>query len=109
MAVRGAMDGDSSIPPDGNETSSAAIDTATAAIDEEGRFLDWSVGAQRLLGYTAEDVTGLSAAALLASGLPPSAWQCLAKRLPWNGRVSLLHRDGGRVDVELLAYPSRGG
>ena len=109
MAVRAAMDGDSSIPPDGNETSSAAIDTATAAIDEEGRVLDWSVGAQRLLGYAAGDVTGLSAATLLASGLPPSAWQCLAKRRHWNGWVSLRHRDGGRVDVELLAYPSRGG
>jgi hypothetical protein len=51
------MDGDSSIPPDGNETSSVAIDTATAAIDEEGRVLDWSVGAQRLLGYAAGDGT----------------------------------------------------
>ena len=40
MAVRAATDGDSSIPPDGNETSSAAIGTATAAIDEEGRVLD---------------------------------------------------------------------
>src|SRR5436305_10417760 len=109
MAVRATADGDSGIPPDGNEASGAPIDTATAVVDGEGRVLDWSAGARRLLGYAAGDVTGRSAATLLASGLPPSAWQCLAKRRDWNGRVSLRHSDGGRVDVELLAYPTRGG
>jgi hypothetical protein len=54
MAVRAAMDGDSSIPPDGYEASGAAIDTATAVVDGGGRVLDWSAGARRLLGYAPE-------------------------------------------------------
>ena len=108
MAVRAATNGDSSIPPDGNEASGAAIDTATAVVDGGGRVLDWSAGARRLLGFAAGDVTG-QAATLLASDLPPSAWRCLAEQRDWNGRVSLRHSDGGRVDVELMAYPSRGG
>ena len=45
---------------------------------------------------------------LLASDLPASARRCLAEQRVWNGRVSLRHLDGGRLDLELLAYPSRG-
>src|SRR5437660_1610449 len=123
MAVRATTDDDSGIPPDGSgippdgsgippdgsEASGAPIDTATAVVDGEGRVLDWSAGARRLLGYAAADVTGRPAATLLASDLPSPAWQCIAERRDWNGRVSLRHRDGGRVDVELLAHPSPGG
>jgi PAS domain S-box-containing protein len=45
---------------------------------------------------------------LLASDLPASARRSLAERRDWNGKISLRHRDGGRVDLELLAHPSRG-
>jgi PAS domain S-box-containing protein len=109
MAVRETMDGDISIPPDGDDSSGPAIETATAVLDEHGRVLAWSAAARRLLGYAAGDVTGRPAATLLASDLPESARRCLAERTAWNGRVSLRHRDGPPVDMELLAYPSRGG
>ena len=109
MVVRAAMDDYTNIPPDGDEGFGSAIDTATAVIDGRGSVLVWSAGARRLLGYAPGDVTGRPAATLLASDLPEPARRCLAERKAWNGRVSLRHSDGGRVDVELLAHPSRGG
>ncbi|HZB33735.1 MAG TPA: SpoIIE family protein phosphatase [Streptosporangiaceae bacterium] len=104
------MDGFENIPLDGDEGAGPAIGTATAVIDgRRGSVLEWSAGARRLLGYAAGDVTGRPAVSLLASDLPASAHRCLAERRDWNGRVSLRHRDGGRVDLDLLAHPSRDG
>ena len=94
------------ITPDGGEEFGSAIDTATAVVDGRGSVLVWSAGAQRLLGYAAGDVVGCPAAPLLASALPASARRCLAERRDWNGEVSLRHRDGSQVDLELLAHPS---
>src|SRR5260370_13603052 len=91
--------------PGGGEEFSPALATATAVVDGRGGVLVWSAGAQRLLGYAAGDVVGRPAAALLASALPASARWCLAEQKGWNGKVSLRHRNGGRVDLELLAHP----
>jgi PAS domain S-box-containing protein len=102
------MDSYTSIPPDDGEGNGSAFGTATAVVDGRGSVVVWSPGAQRLLGYAAGDVMGCPAATLLASALPASAQRCLAERTDWNGEVSLRHRDGGRVDLELLAHPSRG-
>src|SRR5215471_7902509 len=104
-SVRAATDGYDSVPPDGDEGSGSGIDAATAVIDGRGNVLAWSAGARRLLGYAAGDVTGRPAARLLASDLPASARRCLTEQRDWNGRVSLRHMDGGRVDLELLAHP----
>ncbi|HEX6470289.1 MAG TPA: SpoIIE family protein phosphatase [Streptosporangiaceae bacterium] len=92
----------------GDEGFAPAVGTATAVVDAQGRILEWSAGARRLLGYAAADVTGHPAADLLAAEPPASAMRCLAERRAWNGEVSLRHRDGSRVDLELLAYPSPG-
>jgi PAS domain S-box-containing protein len=108
MAVRAATDGSNSAPPDGDEGSGSGIDAATAVMDGQGSVLAWSAGARRLLGYPAGDVMGRPAATLLASDLPASARRCLTEQRDWNGRVSLRHMDGGRVDLELLAHPNRG-
>jgi PAS domain S-box-containing protein len=107
-SVRAATDGYDSVPPDGGEGSGSGIDAATAVIDGRGSVLAWSAGARRLLGYAAGNVTGRPAARLLASDLPTSARRCLTEQRDWNGRVSLRHMDGGRVDLELLAHPVRG-
>src|SRR6185437_350845 len=108
MAVPTAADGRNGIPPDGDEGPGSVIDTATAVLDGQGSVLLWSAGARRLLGYAAGDMTRHPAAALLASDLPASARQCLAEQRSWSGSVSLRHMDGSRLDVELLAHPSRG-
>lgn len=103
------MDSHTRTPLDGNKGFGSAIGTATAEVDGRGSVLAWSAGAQRLLGYAAAEVTGRPAAALLASDLPASARRSLAACRDWNGKVSLRHRDGGRVDLELLAHPSHDG
>ena len=101
-----AMDSYANITPDDGEEFGSAIEVATAVVDGRGSVLVWSAGAQRLLGYAAGDVVGCPAAPLLASALPASARRCLAERRDWNGEVSLRHRDGSQVDLELLAHPS---
>ena len=102
------MDRHTSIPRAGDQGSGPAIGTATAVVDDQGSVLAWSAGARRLLGYDAPEVIGHPAAILLASDLPASARRCLAGRRAWNGTVSLRHRDGSRVDLELLANPAAG-
>ena len=102
------MNSYTNITPDGGEEFGSAMDTATAVVDGRGSVMVWSAGAQWLLGYAAGDVVGRPAATLLASALPASARRCLGERRDWNGKVSLRHRDGGRVDLELLAHPIRG-
>ncbi|MFB6982163.1 SpoIIE family protein phosphatase [Streptomyces scopuliridis] len=82
--------------------------TARAVIDARGTVTEWSEGARRLLGHRPSEIVGRPAAGLLADGatarsrsgtLDPAA-------LPdtWSGTVTLLHRDGGRLDVRLLAH-----
>jgi PAS domain S-box-containing protein len=89
------------------EGSGLEVDAAMALVDERGVIVSWNAAAQRLLGHAAEDVRGRPAAGLLAADLPASARRRLAERRSWNGFVRLRHRDGGSVDVELLAHPSR--
>ncbi|MCG5221024.1 SpoIIE family protein phosphatase [Streptosporangium soli] len=79
--------------------------TATAVIDDQGVVTGWSTGARRLLGYHAADIVGRSAAILLAEEIVPEPVQSSLAELPrWNGRVTLLHRDGHRLKVEILAH-----
>ncbi|GGT83704.1 SpoIIE family protein phosphatase [Actinomadura citrea] len=97
------MDAHISGPQGGEEESGPAV--ATAVVDEQGLVAAWSPGAQRLLGYTAEEVMGRPASRLLAAASPsPDLWRS-PRPAPWSGKVPLWHRDGGRVTVELLAYP----
>ncbi|MCG0291121.1 PAS domain S-box protein, partial [Streptomyces sp. PSAA01] len=88
---------------------------ATATVDEHGVVTGWSEGARRLLGYRAEDVVGRAAAELRAEKTAGNAGEgagpCLVDRARWSGRVALRHRDGHRVEAELLAHrgPVDGG
>jgi PAS domain S-box-containing protein len=76
--------------------------TARAVIDDDGTLMEWSAGAQRLLGYQAAEVVGRPAAHLLADD---------GERRPvvpdgsrGDGILTLRHRDGGTVTVWLLAH-----
>ncbi|MFD3502599.1 SpoIIE family protein phosphatase [Streptomyces sp. NPDC058676] len=78
--------------------------TARATVDPHGIVTGWSRGARRLLGYRSAEVVGRPAAPLLA-GEPTSETLRSLQELPrWNGTATLLHRDGHRLTVNLLAH-----
>ena len=83
--------------------------TASAVIDEQGTVAGWSEGARRLLGYTSAEVLGREAAFLLTedSSLPALTPAAGAGRC--SGRVRLRCRDGGHVEVGLLAHHRAAG
>jgi PAS domain S-box-containing protein len=97
------------IPFGGGEALGPDVFAATAVVDDQGAVLAWSKGAQRLLGYTAEEVRGRPAAALLAAATPASALRSIEDRSDWSGAASLRHKSGAPVEVQLLAHPSRDG
>ncbi|WP_225849041.1 SpoIIE family protein phosphatase [Streptomyces sp. HPF1205] len=81
--------------------------TARATVDAHGAVSTWSRGAELLLGYGCADVVGLPAARLLADGQLAGAPRSLRALPRWSGTVELLHRDGHRVPVRLLAHRRR--
>ncbi|MFE2094260.1 SpoIIE family protein phosphatase [Streptomyces sp. NPDC059460] len=80
-----------------------AADVVTATTDEQGMVTGWSEGARRLLGYRPEDVVGRPVAELLAEDVQ-AVRESLVGRQSWSGRVAVRHRDGRRVEGELLAH-----
>ncbi|MGW0732215.1 SpoIIE family protein phosphatase [Streptomyces sp. NPDC002851] len=82
---------------------------ATAIVDARGVVTGWSDGARRLTGYTAEEVVGREASALLVG--EPSEGQAataLAGATALTGVVTLRHRDGQTVELALSACPVQG-
>ena len=78
---------------------------AMAAVDAQGTITAWAAGATRLLGYRLEEVLGRDGADLLIGDLPRSVVQGIERRHEWNGRVTLRHRDGQSVEVDVHAAP----
>ncbi|KUJ42461.1 protein phosphatase [Streptomyces sp. NRRL F-5122] len=89
-----------------------AVGAALAVLDAEGTVVGWSQAAQRLVGHSAAEVVGQSAAALLAAEEDRARAATVAARSgPW-GRWSctarVLHRDGHEVDVGLCVQSLAG-
>ncbi|WP_159054838.1 SpoIIE family protein phosphatase, partial [Streptomyces dysideae] len=100
--TRSETAGDDRAAPRKDPVDEAA--TARATVDSRGIVTRWSVGARRLLGYRPAEVIGRDATALL-SGEPPAELLRSLKTLPrWNGTATLLHRDGHRLTLNLLAH-----
>ncbi|MEU0171815.1 SpoIIE family protein phosphatase [Streptomyces massasporeus] len=79
--------------------------TARVTLDEHGTVTGWNAGAERLLGYAAEQLTGRRAADLLAEPIPVRGGLPTLAGLPrWNGDVALRHRDGRKLTVGILAH-----
>ncbi|MDI7275668.1 MAG: PAS domain S-box protein, partial [Anaerolineae bacterium] len=84
-------------------------DDAILGIDLHGIVQNWNPGAERLYGYSAEEMIGRS----LAPAIPPERSGELADLLARIGRgesipryeTVRLRRDGSRVDVSLNASP----
>ncbi|MFI6810291.1 SpoIIE family protein phosphatase [Streptomyces luteogriseus] len=79
--------------------------TARVTLDEQGAVTGWNAGAERLLGYSAGQLTGRRAADLLAEPIPVRGGLPTLAGLPrWNGDVALRHRDGRKLTVGILAH-----
>ncbi|MGY5011820.1 SpoIIE family protein phosphatase [Streptomyces sp. 900105755] len=87
--------------PNVHEPSESAI----AMLDEQGTVVGWTRAAERLVGYSAGDVVGRSAAAVLphSEEAPTTAEfvdRCRDQR-GWSGTTTVRHRDGHGLDVSL--------
>jgi PAS domain S-box-containing protein len=85
------------------------IDDAIVGADAEFRVRLWNAGAERLYGYPASEVLGRSATdiAIFGSDLVRAANEAL----PTSDRIRIeltgTHRDGTRVEVEVVAVAQR--
>ncbi|MFJ9711458.1 PAS domain-containing protein [Streptomyces sp. NPDC101234] len=98
------IDNDELVPgsrPNIREPSESAI----AMLDDQGTVVGWTRAAERLVGYSAGDVVGRSASAVLphSEEAPTTAEfvdRCRARR-GWSGTTTVRHRDGHGLDVSL--------
>ncbi|MEU9269981.1 SpoIIE family protein phosphatase [Streptomyces sp. NPDC048251] len=83
---------------------------AAAIVSAEGVVVGWTRGAEALLDRPASQVVGRSAAELVAMGRDPARVAGVAARcragMGWSGVVSVRHRDGRSVDVDLRVSAS---
>ncbi|MFD7228289.1 SpoIIE family protein phosphatase [Streptomyces sp. NPDC059881] len=93
-------------------------DAAFALLDEQGTVVASTEAAEHLVGYSAEDIVGRSAALVLPSFGEASAMsamsamaafveQCRARN-GWSGVTAVRHRDGRVLDVCLRISPLQG-
>ncbi|GAA0691640.1 SpoIIE family protein phosphatase [Kitasatospora atroaurantiaca] len=82
-------------------------DAAYATIDAHGVLTSWSPGAQRLLGYTADEVRGRRGADLLHTPADTARYvgRCRTAETTALGTAVVRHRDGSRVEVGLWVHP----
>ncbi|MFF8399736.1 SpoIIE family protein phosphatase [Streptomyces sp. NPDC016172] len=91
--------------PEALEALVGASLTARVTLDENGTVTGWNAGAERLLGYSAGQLTGHRAADLLAEPIPVRGGLPTLAELPrWNGDIALRHRDGRKLTVRILAH-----
>ncbi|GHC98298.1 hypothetical protein GCM10010313_06820 [Streptomyces violarus] len=83
--------------------------TARVVVDGHGVVTGWNEGARRLLGHRAPEMVGRNAAVLLAEPAPTEVLNSLTGLPRWSGTATLLHRDGHRLTVGLLAHHRENG
>ena len=93
----------------------ASIDDVLVMLDQEGRITGWRAGAVRLYGCTAEDVLGMSGAALFCPAMPDEDFRRFLTEAIRDGvaRQSGRHRRADRAefdaDVEIRPLAEHGG
>ncbi len=91
----------------------AGAETAVVVLNDAGIVVEWRTGAERLYGYTAEDLLGVSAAPLFFHAVSTRELTALLQQAAETGAVrrSDTHRrrDGSRMDVEIELKPFRDG
>ncbi|WP_374771829.1 SpoIIE family protein phosphatase [Streptomyces sp. NBC_01310] len=85
---------------------------AIALLDAEGTVVGWTQAAERLVGHTAADVVGRSAAFLLADAEDRAKASEFSAQSGdpsrWSGFTTVRHRDGHGIDVRLWGQPLSG-
>ncbi|MFD8418809.1 SpoIIE family protein phosphatase [Streptomyces sp. NPDC059466] len=90
----------------GDRTSATErSDSAIAMLDGQGTVVGWTRAAERLVGYSAGDVVGRSAALVLpfsekVSTISAFVERCRARN-GWSGTTAVRHRDGRVLNVSL--------
>lgn len=92
----------------------AIVESSDDAIISEtldGKIISWNGGAERMYGYTAEEVQGSSIALLVPPDRPDELSAILDKikkgERVVNHETERIRRDGGRIDVSLTLCPIR--
>lgn len=89
----------------------AAVDEAVVATDLSGRVTYWNGPAERLLGWSADEVAGRDLRGVLAGAAWPGDPMALLLRLQggdgWSGEVELERRDGSRFHALVSAAAVR--
>jgi PAS domain S-box-containing protein len=79
---------------------------AVVAMDERYVVTAWNTGAERLYGWTADEVVGRHAEEVARSDLSEAQWTELRRELAangrWRGELAVARKDGTTVDVELI-------
>ncbi|MGW1751993.1 SpoIIE family protein phosphatase [Streptomyces sp. NPDC002092] len=100
---------DGPTPSGPRELLDASTDAA-AVVSAAGVVLGWTRGAEALLGRPASEVVGGSAARLVAMPADPARLAAVAQRcragMGWSGLISVRHRDGRSLDVDLRVSAS---
>ncbi|MFE4959843.1 SpoIIE family protein phosphatase [Streptomyces sp. NPDC056653] len=88
----------------GNRLNTREVsESAVAMLDERGTVVAWTQAAEQLLGYSAREVVGRSAALILPSSektptISALIEQCRAHN-DWSGTMTVRHRDGRMLDI----------
>ncbi|MFI9081474.1 SpoIIE family protein phosphatase [Streptomyces sioyaensis] len=84
-------------------------EVASCVLDDRGRIVSWTHGAQAVLGYPAGEVLERPAARLLVDeGEATRVLDCVQERLSpegWGGVVTVRHRDGRWIPLTVRASP----
>ncbi|CAL9667107.1 SpoIIE family protein phosphatase [Streptomyces sp. enrichment culture] len=78
--------------------------SARAALDASGLVTWWNPGAEKLLGYSSEEMVGASARCLFDEQAYADISRSIRAVARWNGTVHLKHQDGHAVEIRLLAH-----
>ncbi|HEV6968763.1 MULTISPECIES: hybrid sensor histidine kinase/response regulator [Roseateles] len=88
-------------------------DYAIYTLTPEGRISSWHLGAELMMGYSAEDAVGMSFAAIFtpedcALGQPEQELEVAIRHGEYKGEGQRVRRDGSRFDVAVVLTALRG-
>ncbi|HEX9461843.1 MAG TPA: PAS domain S-box protein [Alphaproteobacteria bacterium] len=89
------------------------VDYAIYMLDPSGTITNWNAGAERLKGYTADEIVGQHFSRFYtredrAAGLPARALEQAARAGRYEGEGWRLRNDGGRFWASVVVDPIRG-